>query len=154
MSYKEGALYLNLLLNKRTSSAEIRSYLPHVGKVLIKNIAAHRLYCRIPDWVSRESVSVLRDEKKHPVTMKNGFLYVPSLQPETRIVITFPVRTIKKNEIIQKWNFDILWRGDTIVRMNPTGDKVPLYQREYMNTERMSYRSSPPIPKSENTVHW
>jgi DUF1680 family protein len=152
---REGdSLYINLLLNKRTPFAEIQSYLPHEGKVLIKNIKARDLYCRIPDWVSAESVSVSCDDKRRPVHIKNGFLHVPSLKPANRVVIRFPVRTEKKKETVQKWTFDILWRGDAIVRMNPTGDKVPLYQREYMNTEQIARRSIPPIPKSENTVHW
>jgi hypothetical protein len=64
------------------------------------------------------------------------------------------MKTLQKTEKIQKWVFDILWRGDTILRMNPSGDNVPLYQRESMNAEQVSWRSIPRIPKQGNTIHW
>jgi DUF1680 family protein len=148
------ALHVYLLLNKRFPHGEIQSHLPHEGKVLLKNVKANCLYLRMPDWLSGESVSVFCNGKEYPSKMGNSFLHVPSFNTGSTIEVRFPMKTLQKTEKIQKWVFDILWRGDTILRMNPSGDNVPLYQRESMNAEQVSWRSIPRIPKQGNTIHW
>ena len=70
------------------------------------------------------------------------------------MTMKFPVCIEARRETIQKWRFDILWRGDTIIKMLPCGDKVPLYQRDFMNTHQVPYRPKPETPKRLNTVHW
>lgn len=154
MQFDKGNLYVNLLLNKRAAYAEVESHLPCEGTVIIKIHRACSLYVRIPDWVSSDSIMMFYTREKIHSIRKNGYVYIPCLKPGDDITMTFPVDIEARKETVQKWRFDILWKGDTIIKISPCGDKVPLYQRDFMNAYQVPYRPKPETPKRRNTVHW
>ena len=54
LTYKEGKLAVNLLLNRASKWADIDSYIPYQGRVVIKVKQPLQLSVRIPEWVSPE----------------------------------------------------------------------------------------------------
>ena len=153
-NFDKGNLYVNLLLNKRTPYADIQSHLPYDGIVNVTINQPCSLYVRIPEWASKDSFLIFSDSEDIHSSWKKEYLYFPSVKPGEDLSIRFFVRMVLTSETIQKWRFDILWHGDTIMQMSPKGDKVPLYQRAFVNSTNVPYRPRPKTPKKGNTVHW
>lgn len=52
----DGAVQVNLLLNRASSWIDIDSYLPYQGKAILKNKTTERISVRIPTWADRQAV--------------------------------------------------------------------------------------------------
>ena len=151
---KAGKVIVHLLMNRRSSELEIQSFLPYLGKIVLKNIKGRTLSLRIPDWVNKKQITAEKNGTKCTFQIKKGYIEFQGLKPKDIITVQWLIKTIRKKESFLKWNFQVDWRGDTIIRIKPQGEKVPFYQREDMDSEQVPYREIAGSPNQKVTIHW
>lgn len=154
IDFTDGKLRVNLLVNRRSPWAEVQSWLPHQGKVLVTNAKAESASIRLPDYVRQEEVKAHKNGKPSAARAKRGWVELTGLKPGDEVCVEWPLRTVRRRESILKWKFEVTWRGDTVVAISPAGEKVPMYQRDHMKPPSASMRPRPAVPRKDATVHW
>lgn len=141
---------INLLLNHSCEWLELRSSLPHDGRleITIRRDLADVLV-RIPEWTPFGAVQVLRGSKgDSPQTgrrlpwVKDVFLRLADVKAGEQIVITFPVQQRQTAEKAATLNYTVQWRGDDVLSIDPAGTYYPLYtKRSVQNPVTMVEKS-------------
>ena len=127
---KQESVYVNLLFSRDTQWAQIDSFLPYQGKVAVRIIDAENLYIRVPDWANRSEVSATLNDSDIPLSWQGTFVKFSSVKKGDTASVSFPVPIKKERENIKTWGYEIEWKGDTVLAIDPPGTLYPLYQRE------------------------
>ncbi len=131
----ENGVSVNLLLNRDSRWVRVNSYMPYEGKVELFVHDAPVLSVRVPDWVRKDDVSVVVDDR--PVGMsagkwQAGYVRLTGLESNQKVTIAFPQREIVEEKSFAGRTYTLTWRGDTVVSITPSGTISPTYQREKM----------------------
>ena len=133
---KQGKISVNLLLNRSTPWLNVKSYMPHEGKVVLDiNQDIPELLVRIPEWTPFGAVEVNRimDEDTIFTTgrklswFKNAFMRLGAARKGEKIIITFPMMEKKIIETASGLDYEVKWRGDDVVHIDPPGTYYPIY---------------------------
>jgi hypothetical protein len=154
----DGVAQVNLLLNRASPWLDIESYLPHEGKVVIRNKAARRLCVRLPGWVQHADCRL--NGQAADVFWAGRYLVLEALEPKDVVTIMFALpETIERYTL--KWKQSEFWkestnpgpswqpdrkpteyvcrfRGNTLVEIGPRdqGPGYPLYLRDHLKSDR------------------
>ena len=129
LTYDEGTLKVNLLLNRASKWADVDSHIPYTGQVDIKVKQPLNLQVRIPEWVKpNEAVCKINGQAK-ALTFDGRYAGVGNVKEGQTVVVTFPIseRTEKKN--IEGFDYTLIVRGNDVVSIDPPGKNLPMYQR-------------------------
>lgn len=120
-------LKVNLLFDRDHEGLRIGSALPREGRIAMTRTAARNVWVRIPEWASKDQVTLQVDGVGRPPSFLTSFLIVPAEAQTQTIDIGFPVRQMRNVESIAYKRFTIDWRGDQIVAMSPGGRFLPMF---------------------------
>ncbi|MDD2375008.1 MAG: hypothetical protein PHQ55_07890 [Eubacteriales bacterium] len=129
-------VYVNMLLNRKSEQVEVRSFLPHEGRVDViaaKDIA--ELCIRIPEHVPYGAVTVKRVIDGNEVEIsgrnlpwiKKCFVKLQNVRCDEIVSISFEVAKRKTVETAVDDSFEVEWAGDTVINIAPAGIYYPLY---------------------------
>ncbi len=140
VQYNEGVLEVNLLLNHASAWADVYSFIPYRGEVVVRlkqDAAAVRLLA--PAWVPAESpdISVEVDGQQVAFHWAGRFIEVASAAADQTLKLTFPIAERQEQAVMSQKHYVLTLKGDTVVDIFPQGSIGPLYQRAY-------YRQSEP----------
>jgi hypothetical protein len=121
---------VNLLINHASPAALVRSYLPTQGRVEVTVRRAGRVAIRIPAWVERGKLKAWAGQVEAPARCVGHQLVFDSVQPGDAVSMTFPVALSSSTERVLGVDYTSSWLGDSIVKMDPAGSLIPLYDRE------------------------
>ena len=133
--YDAGVAQINLLLNRASPWLDVNSYLPHEGKVMIRNKAAQRVLIRIPRWVEKEKVFAQVNDRLWGAFWFGRYLCLERLRAGDEVRIEFPMVESKETYTLPHEppdRFTFTLRGNTVVDINPRtkAPGYPLYERE------------------------
>lgn len=124
-------LRVNLLLNRASPWADLNSYLPYEGKVVLRMKQAKIPLVRIPSWADRQQVSCSVNGKQRWCVWEGSYIRIGAVQPGDKVVVAFPVveKTLQRD--IKSHSYTVTMRGFTIVDLQPHADVTPLFARAY-----------------------
>ena len=131
ISFENGRLAVNLLVNRASAHADVDSHIPYAGRVDVKMKQAADLSIRVPGWVKPEEVAVTVNGKTRPAAFSGRFAGVGAVATNDSVSLGFPLRETTKNVSIEKRIYTILLRGNTCVAIDPPGVNCPLFQRDH-----------------------
>ncbi|HAL74390.1 MAG TPA: hypothetical protein DCM45_04760, partial [Clostridiales bacterium] len=137
-----GRVSINLLFNHNCEWLELKSCLPHEGclSVIAKKDMSD-LIIRIPEWVPFGAVRLLRGDGSESLTgrqlpwVKQIFMRVSDVKAGETITISFPVMTRQTVEQAATLTYQIKWRGDDVMAIDPPGSYYPLYTRRQIQNQ-------------------
>ena len=146
-------VYVNLNFSRDTEWVNVTSYHPYEGKVTIDVYNAPTLFVRVPEWVDRKKTKVNVDNVDRPLEWHKNYLRLDNLLNGQIVAVNYPLRGQESEEMIAKQMYRLLWKGDTVIRISPEGEKYPIFQREYLRSDRA------PMIEREYTIpskqiHW
>ena len=133
----DGAVQVNLLLNRASPCMDIDSYLPYEGKVVLHNKTAKRVFVRIPLWVSRPDVHCMIGSETYAPVRHNNYLLIERLGTDAEIAITFPIVAAECTRTLWDTTYTLQLRGNTVIDVSPrvhNDQAYPIYQRDAMNS--------------------
>jgi hypothetical protein len=107
---EDDTLRVNLPLNRASPWADIHSYLPYEGKLVVQmkpakketktfsdlmlddNSAARDVLIRIPEWANWNRVSCTIDGKAQDYEWDKGYIRVDGVKDDAEVVVEFPIR--------------------------------------------------------------
>ena len=106
---------------------EVRSHLPHEGRI---EVVVHRqrpLRVRIPASVERNSLRIIVADQDVERRFEGAYAIIPAQESGTQITLSFPLSKKQTTETIGDVEYQQEWIGDTLRSMVPLGKNVPLY---------------------------
>lgn len=125
---------VNLLLNRASPWADVDSYLPYEGKVVVTVKKARRLAIRIPGWVERAKLSASVNGRASPSAWIGSYLTFFDLRPGDVVTVTFPVRETTARYTVaagipgHEMTYTVTFRGSTAVDVSPHDGAPTTYQ--------------------------
>jgi len=161
LSYDEGKLLINLLFNRASKWADINSYLPYEGRVDIHAKQKIDLEVRLPGWTDKSKANCTVDGKDREITFDGRYAKVGSVEESQTAIITFPIT--ERTEKIhvqgpplpgQENEYTVIFRGNTIVSIDPPGEYIPLYQRGHYRTGQTLWRKVDRFVPDQEFAWW
>ena len=138
---------VNMAFSRDSPWAEVVSYLPYQGRIDVLMRVEANLQVRVPDHMSLSDVQVLRDGRSVEGKAASGvYIAIPAAVPGERISILYPIPTRTVEETVAGGNYRVRWRGDTVTGIEPAGEKYPILQRAWMETDTPPTLPSNPYP--------
>jgi hypothetical protein len=111
---------------------------------------------RIPYWVREEEIRVSSGEKKFSFTfMPNRYIELKGLKMGDLVRIEYPLKQDNTVEKVSGQIYNVRWRGDTVVSVQPLGQIYPIFQRSWMEKEIAPVVDGNTYQKQlGGTVHW
>ena len=136
VNVQDGKLRVNLLLNRASRWADIDSYIPYEGRVEIRVKRSGGLAVRIPEWVQPAEVMVEVDNATRNVGWSGRYAEIGDVQSGQMVRLCFPMVDRRDGIFIQKKKYNLVRRGNEVVKIYPRGKYYPFYQRQaYMSGE-------------------
>lgn len=150
----EDLVRVNLLLNRGSRLVDVRSHLPHEGRVdLDVRADCRELRLRVPEWAGYAGLVATRRPHAGEATAvagtdvgvwaPDGSLTFARPRAGERFTVTFPVAESTTVELAAGREFRTTWRGDDVVAISPEGTSRPMY------SER---RVFPTAPERDHTL--
>ncbi len=120
------AVRVNMLFDRSTPWADVRSHIPTEGTVEVVMRQGGSLSVRTPDDVASDEVAV---EAPGRWSWNDGYVHVGGLAPGQVVTVRFPLREHDENVGVLEDEYLVSWRGDTVMAIDPPGRVGPLYRR-------------------------
>lgn len=138
LNFRNGALRINLLLNRSSPWADISSHIPYTGRVDVQVKKACRLEVRIPEWVEPGQVTCSVNGGSRDIRFRGRYAQVGEVGAGDLVTVSFPISEKSLKTRIGGVMYDVILKGSTVVQMSPPGRLNPYYQRAHYrgNTTR------------------
>ena len=144
VQFSDDQLTVHLMLNRGLPQADIHSYRPNLGKLVVQvKQDFGRLRVRAPEWIPTDSglLAATRDGEPAVLSWDNRYVVMENPRAGETITITFPITTRTVETTIGRQDFTLTIRGNTVVKVDPPGERMPLYQRDHMQSEQVPMHS-------------
>ena len=131
VSYSRGTLSVNLLLNRPSEWADIKSFIPYEGQVEVFIKKTCELRVRIPEWANPRDVYSNVNDKSHKVSWDGRYALIGAVKPNDKVKVGFPITERIVAVDIEKQHYTLIVKGTDVVNIDPPGRFCPLYQRDY-----------------------
>ncbi|MCY3759071.1 MAG: hypothetical protein OXG96_15225, partial [Acidobacteria bacterium] len=118
---EETGARVNLLFSTDTPWLRVRSEIPRAGRLRLEVLQEERVSVRLPDWVPPETVQVDRAGSPGKTRRRGNTLDLGPLTKGAKVTVSFDQPRRKTRERAPGFPdpFEVEWRGDTIVAMEP-----------------------------------
>jgi hypothetical protein len=154
---------VNLLVNRASRLADVDSYLPYEGKVVIHNKRARRVSVRILSWMDRKCLKATVAGQPRQLGWVGNYLLFDYLKPDDRIILEFPVPESKVSYTAHRrvWRhekiFTYTFRGSTVVGVSPRDENprnIPIYERSVLRQSQAPMKKIMRYAPDKELVTW
>ncbi len=127
---EEAVVHVNLLFSTDTPWLRVRSEAPRAGRPRLEDLQEERVMVRMPDWGERQKAGVKRDGRRREAHWPENSLDPGNPARGTRVTVSLdqPKRKTREQAPGFPGLFEVEWKGDTIVAMQPTpSSSIALY---------------------------
>ncbi|MEK6797308.1 MAG: hypothetical protein AABZ39_21205 [Spirochaetota bacterium] len=126
---KNGGIYINFPIPRESSAAVIKTGYPNDGSMHVTMRTDGDVLIRHYDWMG-EQCSVTVNGTARPVAYRDNCMLIEKASRGDVIVLTHALNERVSHETVRGLSMHITWRGSDVVRMDPPGLPVQMYQRE------------------------
>ena len=137
LTYQNGKLRVNLLLNRASPWADVNSGIPYQGRVDVKVKKACQLEVRIPEWITPEQTQCRVDETTRSLGWNGRYALVGTVDADQQVIMTFPISERTEKTVINEREYTIVRKGNEVISIDPPGQYCPLYQREKYRADKV-----------------
>ncbi len=141
LTYAEGKLRVNLLLNRASQWADVHSHIPYRGQVDVKIKQDLDLEIRLAEWVKPEEARCTVDGKPRDLMFDGRYARVGAVRAGQAVTLTFPIPERTDRVIVEKRPYTLIRRGNDVVHIDPPGKNCPLYQRGHYRQGETLWRN-------------
>ncbi|MBN2287787.1 MAG: hypothetical protein JXQ83_00545 [Candidatus Glassbacteria bacterium] len=128
----DGAVRVNLSLNKETPWCRVSSHRPYSGRVEVLMHRTMPLFVRVPgeNWVDRKKVRCSVDGKAVSVSWDGDYVSFPVIREGQAATVEYPLLEKTRTEVLDGVAYKVEWKGQTVLSIDPPGKAAPLFERE------------------------
>lgn len=126
--FENGALIVNMPLDKSIPAADISTDYPNTGCIKIK--VRQRCHLKVRKYPYMENLRATLDGETIEWTFENGMFVFHDVPCDGEITIVHSMETREVKEFVRGTEYTVFWRGSDVVDMLPRGEHVRMYQRD------------------------
>lgn len=126
---EEGALCVNIPLDKETDAFRLSMDYPEHGRMAITLKKPGGAFFRLYPWMDRQ-VKLYLNGQAVEGQRRGELLGLSALQPGDTLALRHPLRTVTKKEHVAGQDYQVVWRGCDVIDLLPHGEHLRLYQRD------------------------
>ena len=153
VSYREGLLKVNLLLNHVSHWARIDSHIPYKGLVEIYMKCDAGLAVRLPDWAEIGKAVVSLNGKIMPAEIDGRYLCLVDLREGDVICVCIDIPERTEVVWIEKHRYSVDIKGNDVVSIDPPGTICPMFLREHYRQDQTRFKKVMQFTADER-VYW
>jgi hypothetical protein len=153
VTWHEGTLRVNLLLNRASRWADVNSHIPYRGRVDVEIKEDLDLEIRLPEWVEPDEAICRVNGTNRELNFDGRYAQVGRVQKGDHVALEFPI--FERLDRVNIWHkeYTLIRRGNNVVWIDPPGKNCPLYQNDHYRKGRTLWRTVTRfIP--ENDIPW
>ncbi|MBN2293080.1 MAG: glycoside hydrolase family 127 protein [Pirellulales bacterium] len=143
---KEGGVFVNMCFDRETEAAKVTSFLPFTGRMTVEAKVAKDFYLRPPTWALKSRIKAYVNKKPVPLLWRDSYVFFDNARQGDELTITYPLVTFVQKQVVPELaagiagkETTITWLGNTVMKLEPRGPQLPLFQKVP--------RPLPPLPK-------
>lgn len=138
--FENGTLSVNLHIDKLLPQAEIRGFQPFEGLLTIQLKQACRVRVRVPDFASPGNITVGVNGHSRQARTFGNYLELGQCTTGETIKIGYPLPLATEeaeigNPGFRHYHYRVMWKGDTVVSMEPIGNEYQTGFSEFDNKQ-------------------
>jgi len=156
---------VNLWLNRRSPWVDVWSFMPHEGKLIVRNKGMQRIAVRMPGWVSQGALRCsLNGKDVQPVWIGNRMLFnglkgIEELSFETPVTLEKTRYTMANlnDRAPQPDEYDCEFWGNTVISVGgyePPGERYRIFQREHLKAKKAPLKEISPYVHPAKIIRW
>ncbi len=120
--------YINIYMDRSGEHANIKNYQPYDGiiEITIKKDCNLRLAWR--NWFDIDKLKIEHNGKQIKPKLLNGYLTIDDVPADSKFTLSTPLPNIVENSLANGRHYQVEWKGDTVVKIDPPGKFMPFYQ--------------------------
>ena len=125
---------VNLCFDRDAPEAKIVSFAPKQGRMSVTAKVADRFRLRPPAWAPRDRVKAYRNGQPMAVAWSDAYVAFDKVAPGDVLTLTWPMmqwvqkQNIKSSPGQPDREVTVTWLGNTVLKLDPPGGVLPLYQ--------------------------
>lgn len=140
---EDEAVRVNMLFSRDTRWANVTCRVPHEGFVEVLMKTRGVLAVRIPDETDNEDlVTVVNGTRHREEVLRGGYGWLQALRNGDVATYDWSQKERKEVCTLNDKEYNLKWRGDSVVDIDPAGTLNPIYKRDKVGE-----------PAPANTVH-
>jgi DUF1680 family protein len=124
-------VYVNLAFSRDAPEVRVISAEPYRGELRLEVRQAGPYFLRLPEWAEPESVRLTVDGVERPAERQGRYLALGTARPGQAFVATYPLPVREQTETIAGNEYTTRWKGGTVTRITPPGERYPTYERAH-----------------------
>ena len=126
---------VNMCFDRDASEAKVVSFAPKQGRMTVTAKVADQFRLRPPAWAPRDRVKAFRNGIAVDIRWQDAYVTFENTVPGDVLTLTWPMLQMVQKESVKSparqpdRQITITWLGNTVVKLDPPGSKLPLYQR-------------------------
>jgi len=137
-SVDEGAevTSVNFTVSRECPSASIRAWETFDGRIEVRLKTDRSLRVRVPGGVKHDQVRIAVDDRPKTPVWEGDFACLKGLRRGQQVTVRYPLVERTEKVTVGGWDFttpveyEVTWRGNTVVEIGPHGRHCPLYRRK------------------------
>jgi hypothetical protein len=138
----ESGLTVNLALSMNGPAGQVVGYQPFYGRVDVIPRSPGAVRVRLPRWVKPPNFAVLIDNTVTSETYENGYVVLAHVPAKARVSVYYLLQESTENVVAGGQNWQIRWRGDTVVGISPAQGREPTYRNRLKPAVRQALSAS------------
>lgn len=123
---KNKDVFVNFWFSKETDDVKVASAIPQKGSLKVDVKKNCSLYIRIPGWLDPKNMHVSDGKKDLKYTIKGNYLLLNRLRQGDAVNLEFPLETRVVPEMVAGKEYQVSWRGNYLIAIDPKGKFMPL----------------------------
>ena len=145
LSFENGVLKANLLLNCASPMADLNSHIPYEGRVDLRiQQKCEEVLIRVPEWVETGSADIAgrRNGRDRQIEWQGRYVAVGPAEPDDTLSLVFPIEERTVIEMVGCVLYTLVIKGNEVVFIDPPGKNHPLYQRAHYRQNQTRWRKA------------
>ena len=150
LSITDAEVRVNMGISHNTSAAQVVADEPQDGRIAVRvNGAPRNVLLRAPSHADLRDAQTLVDDQPMSVTWDGRYARFGQLRPGQTAAIQYPLTEVTRAYTIASEHYTGHWRGHTMLRITPPGDRYPTYNRDITVRNPISERNGARVASLE-----
>lgn len=132
---EKAGVHVNMSFNRDAPQASVLSFLPFKGRMTVAAKVSRDFYLRPPAWTPKDRIKVYRNGQLVPTRWQGAYVLLDRVRSGDVLTMTYPLLSFVQKQSIKNApgqpdrQITVTWLGNTVRKLEPRGDKLPLYQQ-------------------------
>jgi hypothetical protein len=125
---KNDSVYINIFVDREIDQISMKNLILEKGLIILDTHKSVKLYLACRSWVQANTIKVKINGEFKKIELVESYVDLGFVQAGSRIEVELPISLLQESVYINGRNYKFKWLGDTVMAIDPPGQKMPFYK--------------------------